>query len=138
MFYTPVLRTIVLLRKSFIRQTDMTRTNPIHFEHLLIVILNLRVMMTSHMILVSPSTGKTSKPLSESWKKPWIKKYIVNPKTKTRKVLEKETRSRLCSRFPERSKKKLPQTVSLATRNHNTFMPAKILKRPSIHVRSDV
>ena len=85
-----------------------------------------------------PSVWKTSKSSFESWKKPWInKKDIVHPKIEAKKALEKETRSRQCSRFLVKFEKKMPQIVSPTTRSHNTFMFVKILKRPFVPVSSD-
>ena len=60
-------------------------------------------------------------------------------KIKGKKALEKETMAKQSPKFLEKSYKKVSQKVgSLATRNHNSFMPVKIFKSPSILVSSDI
>ncbi|XP_052626906.1 uncharacterized protein LOC111886193 [Lactuca sativa] len=80
----------------------------------------------------NPSSGKTSKSSSDSRVKPWLNmKDIVNPKREAKNALNKEIRSRQDSKFIKRSEKKVSRTTSPTTRNQNTFLHAKILKRSS-------
>lgn len=105
---------------------------------------NYRVVSKSIVVSIkpffnNPSIERSSKSTSYSKKKPWLnKRDIFHPNTEVRKDLEKETRSRQCFRFLEKSNKIVFQKVaSLTTRNHNIFVPAITHTKPFVSVNSN-
>lgn len=105
---------------------------------------NFDVILKSTFVPIKPSfnnptIGQTSKSPYDSRKKPWLnKKDIVYQKIEARNAIKKETRSRHPSRFVDKPHNKVSQKVNPTTRNHNAFIPVKILKRSSIHANSNI
>ena len=80
----------------------------------------------------NPSKGQSSGSSPHPKRKPMLNRNdVVDPKVKARNAYKKEVKTRKDSRFLANSKPSSLRNPRVFTHNQNSFVPTKILKRPS-------